>query len=47
MSHTVASPAAPVPARDRREERRVIAGTVVGALAGVVIYTVAHLLLGG
>lgn len=30
MSHTVASPAAPVPARDRREERKVIAGTVVG-----------------
>lgn len=30
MSHTVASPAAPAPARDRREERKVIAGTVVG-----------------
>ena len=30
MSHTVASPAATAPARDRREERKVIAGTVVG-----------------
>ncbi|WP_248124870.1 MFS transporter [Micrococcus lacusdianchii] len=30
MSHTVASPVAPAPARDRREERKVIAGTVVG-----------------
>ena len=29
MSHTVASPAAPAPARDRREERKVIALSLI------------------
>ena len=45
MSHTVASPAAPAPARDRREERKVIAGTVVGTTLTLIFVPVFFVLI--